>query len=258
MQLFAQGAYVDYKNHQQAMVLTNVEDTFTQTVWRQKLVWPPQEFTSALSNTIRNWKFGWRPVSGNLSNILRLTKVCMQSGTMGPKRMQGDYQVPEGFIISTNSGRKVIITWRWDWIIPMPDRILSDSIRPGNDILYSWQLYRWAVSPLMMYRSKRCTRLHRQKQRAGFYSRACIPGEIQCEKINGIPEPDIWWQNLHLQNLPFVLKAFSYFEEKKQLPVIMVNKEGMWSTKISEIKIPIRPPDFFAGGGKTFETACAG
>src|SRR6185437_11510512 len=29
--------------------------------------------------------------------LFKTYKVCLQSGAMGPKRMQGDFQVPEGF-----------------------------------------------------------------------------------------------------------------------------------------------------------------
>ncbi len=33
----------------------------------------------------------------NLLSLFKTYKVCALAGTLGPKRMEGDYQVPEGF-----------------------------------------------------------------------------------------------------------------------------------------------------------------
>ena len=63
----------------------------------KNLAWPPQ------SLYIRSFKYDrllevW--VRGNSDESFKLFKtykVCMQSGKTGPKRIEGDFQVPEGF-----------------------------------------------------------------------------------------------------------------------------------------------------------------
>ena len=59
----------------------------------------------------------------------------MQSGTMGPKRLQGDYQVPEGFYyineFNPNSNYHLHLGLNYP---NASDKILSDSLRPGGDI----------------------------------------------------------------------------------------------------------------------------
>ena len=67
--------------------------------------------------------------------LFKTYKVCMQSGTMGPKRIEGDYQVPEGFYyineFNPNSAYHLSLGLNYP---NSSDRILSDGQRPGNNI----------------------------------------------------------------------------------------------------------------------------
>src|SRR6185436_20905744 len=62
-------------------------------------------------------------------------KVCQQSGTTGPKRVEGDYQVPEGFYyineFNPNSNYHLSLGLNYP---NASDRLLSDSLRPGGNI----------------------------------------------------------------------------------------------------------------------------
>jgi murein L,D-transpeptidase YafK len=59
----------------------------------------------------------------------------MQSGAMGPKRMEGDYQVPEGFYYINEFNPNSLYHLSLGLNYPnASDRILSDSSRPGNNI----------------------------------------------------------------------------------------------------------------------------
>ena len=77
-------------------VFTNVEDTIRRQFEEKGLVWP------AKFVYIRSFKYDARLevwVKNSYKEQYKLFKtyrVCMQSGTMGPKRLQGDYQVPDG------------------------------------------------------------------------------------------------------------------------------------------------------------------
>lgn len=61
--------------------------------------------------------------------------MCMQSGTLGPKRMEGDYQMPEGFYYINEF--KPYSNFHLALGINYPnasDKVLSDARRPGGDI----------------------------------------------------------------------------------------------------------------------------
>ncbi len=76
---------------------SKVEDTLRKQFEAKKLAWPPQQMY------VRSFKYDrqvevW--VKGTAEEPFKLFKtyrMCMQSGTIGPKRMEGDYQMPEGF-----------------------------------------------------------------------------------------------------------------------------------------------------------------
>ncbi|MGZ3848513.1 MAG: L,D-transpeptidase family protein, partial [Flavisolibacter sp.] len=62
-------------------------------------------------------------------------KICALAGTLGPKRMQGDYQVPEGFyyINEFNPNSTYYLSLGLNYP-NASDKILSDSLHPGGDI----------------------------------------------------------------------------------------------------------------------------
>lgn len=82
--------------------LNKIEDSLQKQFEKLNLSWPPAAMY------IRSFKYDrqleiW--VKNSLASpyqLFKTYKVCIQSGTMGPKRMEGDYQVPEGFITSMN------------------------------------------------------------------------------------------------------------------------------------------------------------
>jgi murein L,D-transpeptidase YafK len=135
--LFSQTAYINYGRGagKQAEGFSKVEDSLRKQFEEKKMQWPPQELY------LRSFKYDrqlevWVKEEGNLSfRLFKTYKVCMQSGTMGPKRMQGDYQVPEGFYyineFNPNSNYHLALGLNYP---NASDRILSDSIRPGNSI----------------------------------------------------------------------------------------------------------------------------
>src|ERR1043165_8982188 len=62
-------------------------------------------------------------------------KVCALAGSLGPKRMEGDYQVPEGFYMVSEFNPKSEYYLSLGLNYPnVSDRILSDIERPGSDI----------------------------------------------------------------------------------------------------------------------------
>ncbi|MCU4165664.1 L,D-transpeptidase family protein [Carboxylicivirga caseinilyticus] len=67
--------------------------------------------------------------------LIKTYKICATSGKIGPKRKQGDLQIPEGFyhISAFNPQSKFYLSMRLNYP-NASDKILSDKKYPGNDI----------------------------------------------------------------------------------------------------------------------------
>jgi len=67
--------------------------------------------------------------------LVHVYAVCAASGTVGPKRREGDLQVPEGFyrVSGFNPWSQFHLSLRLDYP-NASDRIVSDRRRPGGDI----------------------------------------------------------------------------------------------------------------------------
>ena len=230
MHLFAQGAYVDYKKGSgKPAALNSVEDSLRKQFEDKKLVWPPQEMY------IRSFKFDkqlevWVKANAKESfKLFKTYKVCMQSGTMGPKRMQGDYQVPEGFYYINEFRPQSNYHLALGLNYPnASDKILSDSVRPGNDIYIHGNCVSTGCIAINDAQIEEVYTLAAQAKNNG---QEFIPVHVFPVKYNVKKSADFLAQTLQarpaLAEFTTRLKeAFNYFEEKKQLPIIMVNKKG--------------------------------
>ena len=96
---FSQSSLIDLQGSAMKLsgTFSRAEDTLKRQFESKKLAFPPKEMY------IRSFKYDrelevWVRYNDNEPfKLFKTYKVCMQSGTMGPKRMEGDYQVPEGF-----------------------------------------------------------------------------------------------------------------------------------------------------------------
>ena len=229
--LFAQGSFVELQKNsvKVSSIFNNVEDTLQKQFEEKKLTWPPEEMY------IRSFKYDrqlevW--VKGSAKEPFKLFKtykVCMQSGTMGPKRMQGDYQVPEGFYyineFNPNSNYHLALGLNYP---NASDKILSDSLRPGNAIYIHGNCVSTGCIPIS---DVPIEELYVIATRVKAMGQDFIPVHVFPIKYNVKKSADYLDQTL--QTKPSLIdfaarlkEAFNYFEEKKQLPVIIVNKKG--------------------------------
>jgi murein L,D-transpeptidase YafK len=111
------------------------EDSLKKQFKKQDLQWPPKQIY------LRSFKYDsqlevW--VKNNDSDtfsFFKTYKVCALSGAMGPKRIEGDYQVPEGFYHINAFNPKSMYHLALSVNYPnASDAILSDSINPGGEI----------------------------------------------------------------------------------------------------------------------------
>ena len=212
-------------------VNSRLEDTLRKQFAEKKMQWPPRQLY------IRSFKYDrqlevW--VKDNVKEPFRLFKtykVCMQSGSMGPKRMEGDYQVPEGFYyineFNPNSNYHLSLGLNYP---NASDKILSDSLRPGSAIYIHGNCVSTGCIPINDQQIEEVYLMASYTRTAGqdFIPVHVFPVKYNVRKsMEYLTEASK--QNQSLQQFAIKLKeAFDYFEEKKQLPVIMVTRKGQY------------------------------
>jgi len=209
--------------------LNKVEDSVKKQFERQNLNWPPA------SLYIRSFKYDrqleiW--VQNNTNEpykLFKTYKVCMQSGTMGPKRMEGDYQVPEGFYYINEFNPNSVYHLSLGLNYPnASDRILSDSIRPGSAIYIHGNCVSTGCIPISDAPIEELFVLASAVKAAGqeFIPVHVFPVKYSVKKSLDFLNASIQ-NNAYLQHFNANLRrGYDYFETKKKLPIIMVNKEG--------------------------------
>jgi murein L,D-transpeptidase YafK len=135
--LLSQTAFISYPKSTGKIseLLTKVEDSLKKQFEEKKLQWPPEQLYLRSFKYDRQLEVWVKEGDKGTFKLFKAYKVCMQSGTMGPKRMEGDYQVPEGFYyineFNPNSNYHLALGLNYP---NASDKLLSDSLRPGNSI----------------------------------------------------------------------------------------------------------------------------
>ena len=212
-------------------VFARMSDSLKNEFAAKNISWPPTAIY------IRSFKFDrqlevW--VKGNNKDhfrLLKTIKVCMQSGVCGPKRMEGDYQVPEGFYyindFNPNSNYHLSMGLNYP---NASDRILSDSLRPGSDIYIHGNCVSVGCIPI---NDIPIEELYVLASYARANGQDFIPVHVFPVKYSEKKSMEYLDQatkgNAALQKFTVNLKeVFTYFEEKKELPVILINKKGQY------------------------------
>ncbi|MBW7890153.1 MAG: L,D-transpeptidase family protein, partial [Chitinophagaceae bacterium] len=134
---YGQNSFVDYQKSfaKVADVFRRKEDTLRKQFEAKGLKWPAKyiyirsfKYDSELEVWVKN-------STREQFKLFKTFKVCAMAGSLGPKRMQGDYQVPEGFYyineFKPNSQYHLSLGLNYP---NASDRLLSDSLYPGGDI----------------------------------------------------------------------------------------------------------------------------
>ena len=230
---FSQTSFNDYKkaSYKTADIFNKKEDTLKKEFEKKGLEWPAKYVY------IRSFKYDaelevWvKSEAKEQYKLFKTYHVCMQSGTMGPKRFQGDYQVPEGFYyineFNPNSNYHLSLGLNYP---NASDRILSDSLRPGGEIYIHGSCVSIGCIPLT---DEQIEELYIIASYAKANGQDFIPVHVFPVKYSVKKSMDYLTsttkKNLQLQQFALQLReAFDKFEEKKQVPVVLVNKKGQY------------------------------
>lgn len=161
--------------------------------------------------------------------LFKIYRVCALAGSLGPKRMQGDYQVPEGFYYINEFNPRSNYYLSLGLNYPnASDRILSDSAHPGGDIYIHGSCVTVGCIPITDQQIDELYILAAHAKNAG---QDFIPVHIFPIRYNNKRSVDYLSQ---LTKTDAGLKIFSerlesaydHFEITRQLPVIMTNSKG--------------------------------
>jgi murein L,D-transpeptidase YafK len=161
--------------------------------------------------------------------LFKTYKVCMQSGTMGPKRLQGDYQVPEGFYyineFNPHSNYHLSLGLNYP---NASDRILSDSLHPGDAIYIHGSCVSVGCIPVT---DNDIEEIYIIASYAKANGEDFIPVHVFPIRYNQRKSWEYFRlnskNNSSLQKFALQLKdAFDKFEETRQVPLVLIDHKG--------------------------------
>lgn len=206
-----------------------VEDSLMKQFHKRNLVWPAKYIY------IRSFKYDsqlevWiKQEKEEAYQLFKTYKVCALSGSLGPKRMQGDYQVPEGFYyinqFNPNSNYHLSLGLNYP---NLSDRVLSDSLQPGGDIFIHGSCVTTGCIPIMDSQIEELYILasHARNEGQDFIPVHIFP--VRYDKPKSADQlikflkqyPEYTSLNKELR------KAYQFFEQTRQIPLILVNRRG--------------------------------
>ncbi|MCO5237019.1 MAG: hypothetical protein M9933_12190 [Chitinophagaceae bacterium] len=228
-----QSSFVDYQKSfaKVADVFQRKEDTLRRQFEVKGLKWPAKyvylrsfKYDSQLEVWVKN-------SIHEPYKLFKTFKVCAMAGSLGPKRMQGDYQVPEGFYYITefkpNSAYHLSLGLNYP---NASDKLLSDSLYPGGDIFIHGSCVTEGCIPIT---NDQIEDLYVITSYARAMGQDYIPVHIFPVQFNNPRSLDYLERYLKIyrnykplaNNLEI---AYNYFEKYKQVPIVMVGNNGQY------------------------------
>jgi murein L,D-transpeptidase YafK len=215
-------------------MLRRKEDTLMKQFKEKGLAWPARfiyirsfKYDSQLEVWIKNTK-------EQRYKLFKTYKICALAGTLGPKRMAGDFQVPEGFYYINEFNPRSEYHLSLGLNYPnASDRILSDSLQPGKDIYIHGSCVTTGCIPIT---DTQIEELYILAAHAKDLGEDFIPVHIFPVNFNN--NRSVEYLNKYLQTFseytPFaksMRNAFYYFEKYREVPFVMVNGKGEYVTE---------------------------
>ena len=172
--------------------------------------------------------------------LFKTYKVCALAGTLGPKRMEGDYQVPEGFYYINEFNPKSTYHLSLGLNYPnISDKILSDVDKPGGEIYIHGSCVTVGCIPLTdpMIEELYVITAHAKDLGQDFIPVHIFPVRFNVRKSVDYLDKMVKDDSTLRRFSSNMEKAFNYFEKHKQLPVIMVSDKGEYVINDAPSKI---------------------
>lgn len=205
------------------------EDTLKKQFAAAGLQWPAKQIY------VRSFKYDsqlevWvRNSSNDNFKLFKTYRVCAMAGSIGPKRISGDYQVPEGFYYINEFNPRSVYHLSLGINYPnASDRILSDSLKPGGDIYIHGSCVTVGCIPIQ---DSQIEELYILAANAKSQGQDFIPVHIFPIRFGNAKSMDylsrVTKDDQDLQHFAVKLKeVYDFFEKEKKLPLISVNGKG--------------------------------
>ena len=229
--LSAQSVFWEQQQHfpKVAKAIKTRTDTLKNQFKKAGLAFPPKQIY------IRSFKYDsqlevWVKSGNNAQfQLFKTYPICALSGTMGPKRMDGDFQVPEGcyYIKSFNPLSNYHLSLELNYP-NASDRLLSDSIKPGSDIYIHGGCLTQGCIPIKDIPMEELYVLaaYAQLQGQDFIPVHIFPVNYEREKSQAFLKKSSK-DDPEYRDFSDKMKAiFNHFQDLKQLPVIGINQKG--------------------------------
>ncbi|HVM88170.1 MAG TPA: hypothetical protein VMT76_08265 [Puia sp.] len=217
------------------------EDTLMKQFQEKGLEWPARyvyirsfKYDSELEVWVKNKK-------EEKYKFFKTYKVCALAGTLGPKRMAGDYQVPEGVYCINEFNPKSQYHLSLGLNYPnASDRLLSDLSQPGGEIYIHGSCVTVGCIPLT---DDKIEEVYIITAHAKDKGEDFIP--VHIFPVNFKNPRSVTYLNKYLLNFseyaPLVRNLrniFFYFEKYHELPLILIDGKGNYITE----DIPVEEP----------------
>lgn len=161
--------------------------------------------------------------------LFKTYKVCAMAGTLGPKRMQGDYQVPEGFYYINEFNPRSNYYLSLGLNYPnAADRLLGDSLQPGGDIFIHGKCVTTGCIPIMDNQIEELYILAAVARTQGqdFIPVHIFPVDFKNQKSSGYLVKYLTQFPEYTHLARELKQAYLYFDKTKKLPLIMTGSRG--------------------------------
>lgn len=228
-------------------VFTRVEDSVRKEFQEKGLQWPVKYmYVRAFKQEkqMEVWvKNDWKETF----QLFKIYKVCATSGTFGPKRKEGDRQIPEGFYyineFNPNSNYHLALGLNYP---NASDAILSDQNKPGGDIYIHGNCVTIGCLPLTDSLIEQVYYLATIAKEQG---QDFIPVHIYPVRYDVSKDVEQFSKKIKnrqdvQQFATQIQDAYEFFEDTHQLPTVLIGKNGNYivatnpeTPKVPRIKI---------------------
>ena len=220
------------------------EDTLIKQFREKGLVWPAKylyirsfKYDSEMELWVKNKR-------EEKYRLFKTYKICALAGTLGPKRMAGDYQVPEGFYYINEFNPRSQYHFALGLNYPnASDRLLSDISQPGGDIYIHGSCVTTGCIPLTDDKIEEVYILaaHAKDLGSDFIPVHIFPVNFKdphslayLDKfLVGFSENTAFEKNMR--------NAFNYFEKYRQVPPVIIDEKGDYLTEEVAMPEEIKP-----------------
>ncbi len=194
------------------------------------IAYPPHEIylrSFKASNELELWA---RNDDTSAYSLVKTYQVCALSGILGPKRMEGDLQVPEGFYFIEDFNPKS--DFHLSMLINYPnysDQLLGDKKRPGGDIYIHGGCVTVGCLPLtdVFIQELYVLCLNARLNGQSYIPVHIFPTRFDRAGLNFLGKT--YTNDLEKQKFWVNLKAgFDYFEQNRKLMPVMYDTEGRY------------------------------